>query len=288
MKRPGNREKGQTLVLAVLMMVVIIGIVALAIDGGFAYAQRRRMQNAADAAAMAGVWTLATSGSGAVGASVTQYATANGADTYSWYLADSNTVHVDAQVTFQTFFAGILGLNAMTASAESEASVGLVTQTDNLLPMTIEEQEFEVGELYTLWDNRRNIPGGFGWLDWNGVPVSATELASNICNPGNSGAWDVGDWIPSGPGVTNSGPVRQCLNTWIGREVTIPIYDLVAGRGANGRYRIVTFARFVLQDYRLTGNPKWVSGTFVQSVVPGAIGQQGGEEYELRAVDLTR
>ncbi len=56
---------GQVLVMFALLIVVLIGIVALSIDLGITYSQRRAMQNAADAAALGGAYQLA----GAVGSS---------------------------------------------------------------------------------------------------------------------------------------------------------------------------------------------------------------------------
>ena len=47
-------DDGITIVLVALLAVVLLLVAALAIDGGTAYANRRQMQNAADAAAMAG------------------------------------------------------------------------------------------------------------------------------------------------------------------------------------------------------------------------------------------
>jgi hypothetical protein len=49
-----NSEKGQVIVYLVLGLVVFLGFVALAIDGGMALADRRHLQNAADAASLAG------------------------------------------------------------------------------------------------------------------------------------------------------------------------------------------------------------------------------------------
>ena len=49
-----NSEKGQAIVYLVLGLVVFLGFVALAIDGGMAMSNRRHGQNAADAAALAG------------------------------------------------------------------------------------------------------------------------------------------------------------------------------------------------------------------------------------------
>ncbi|OGO11959.1 MAG: hypothetical protein A2Y53_01530 [Chloroflexi bacterium RBG_16_47_49] len=47
-------EKGQAIIYLVLGLVVFLGFVALAIDGGMALADRRHSQNAADAASLAG------------------------------------------------------------------------------------------------------------------------------------------------------------------------------------------------------------------------------------------
>lgn len=52
-------ERGQTLVIFVFAVVGLLAMVGLAIDGGTVFVDRRRMQNAADAGALAGVRTLA-------------------------------------------------------------------------------------------------------------------------------------------------------------------------------------------------------------------------------------
>jgi hypothetical protein len=49
-----STEKGQVLVLLVLAFVALLGFAALAIDGGMVYADKRRAQNGADAASLAG------------------------------------------------------------------------------------------------------------------------------------------------------------------------------------------------------------------------------------------
>ena len=50
-----KRESGQLMVMAAMGMAVFMGIAALAVDLGYAYSERRTSQNAADAAALAGV-----------------------------------------------------------------------------------------------------------------------------------------------------------------------------------------------------------------------------------------
>jgi hypothetical protein len=54
-----HQERGQSLVLVVFMLVVLLVFAGLAIDGGMAFLERRRMQNAADAGALAGTRELA-------------------------------------------------------------------------------------------------------------------------------------------------------------------------------------------------------------------------------------
>lgn len=60
--RPG-KQSGQAIVLIALMLTVLIGMVAVAIDGSRAYALRREMQDATDAAALAAADKLQQSGS---------------------------------------------------------------------------------------------------------------------------------------------------------------------------------------------------------------------------------
>jgi len=50
-------ERGQALIIIVFAIVGLIGITALAVDGGNAYLDRREAQNAADTAALAGAFT---------------------------------------------------------------------------------------------------------------------------------------------------------------------------------------------------------------------------------------
>jgi len=49
-----SSERGQTTVLLALAFITLLGFAALAIDGGMVYANRRHMQNASDAASLAG------------------------------------------------------------------------------------------------------------------------------------------------------------------------------------------------------------------------------------------
>lgn len=74
-----HTERGQILVMAALLITVLLGVVGLAVDAGFAYAQRRQAQNSADQAALAAAHRLFEGGSEASAISAAQdYVHANG------------------------------------------------------------------------------------------------------------------------------------------------------------------------------------------------------------------
>src|SRR5258708_5458805 len=52
-RRRRNSQKGQAIVLIGLMLLVLLGMVGLAVDGGRAYVDRREVQDAVDAGALA-------------------------------------------------------------------------------------------------------------------------------------------------------------------------------------------------------------------------------------------
>jgi len=281
-----HNQRGATLVWVLLAMVALIAMLALVLDGGYAYAQRRRMQNADDAAAIAGARMRGLGGSDTqVDSAVNQYATANGASAASWsYLNDQTTVEVTASYAFPTFFAGFVGLPQMTASAVAQASIEYLSGAGNLLPMIVEDDDFIIGQTYDLWADDPESPGNFGWLDWNSVPVGNPELANNIANPSNSGYWAIGYWVPGGPGVQPSAGVVNALDGWIDRSVTIPFYDDIQGTGVNTTYRISGFGEFVLDGYDFV-NPKRIWGHFINWV---ELGQGGGPNHGLSSVRLTQ
>ena len=58
MSRGAHDEEGQAIVIAVFFMIVLLGFCALTLDIGHAYLIKRRLQAAADAAALAGAQAL--------------------------------------------------------------------------------------------------------------------------------------------------------------------------------------------------------------------------------------
>jgi hypothetical protein len=295
-----KNERGQTLILIALTLTLLLAMLGLLLDGGLALVFRRKMQNAADAAAKAGVRELALGNNDATILSRTQeYAvTRNGAmeiraryypggeDIGRGGVPETATgVAVTTTLEFPTLFAGIVGLNEMTASASAEARFGAVRSASFLAPVAIhcdpsetaDDDEcppggFNYGSSYQLWGEKSG-PGSFHWLDWSGAPVSNPELVDNLNNHQYSGTWQVGDRVPAGPGVQNSGPVTAALDQWLAKDEderhwTVIVYDYVEDTGSNLEYHIYSFAEFILTGYNFNGNPKFIQGKFMRWTEP--------------------
>ena len=284
-----GRERGSIMTFFAISLTALLAVAALLLDGGTGLWQRRVIQNAADAAAFAGARSLALGGSSAdIGAQVNSLAGLNGADSATWHVIGGNTgVEVVAEHTFDTGFAGMFGHPTITVRAIAQASMMPVATLGNLLPMTTMCEPFVYGQTYQLWDSDKEAPGAFGWLDWDGVPVGNSELVDNLEHPSYSGTWSIGDWIPSGPGVQFSSGVSNALDGWIGKHVTIPLYDEVTGNGSHVRYRICGFGEFVLTDYDKHGNDKYVEGHFIRWVQPGT-GNPSAPNYGISTLRLTQ
>jgi hypothetical protein len=147
-----SSENGQTLVLVVIGFIAFVAILALVLDGGNAYAAKRKAQNAADAGALAGAMYMCkhrteVGAEDAAAQIARDYAGLNGADNFA--VVDANlsraSVIVTANVTKNTFFAGLIGFNQVSPRAEAEAAC---------------RPPSGVGVLPVAWACRNTVEGG--------------------------------------------------------------------------------------------------------------------------------
>jgi hypothetical protein len=282
LRQMGRRQEGQGLVLLALTMVALISMLALAVDGGNMYLQRRRMQTAADAGALAGAEIMGLGGNDteAIAASRDYAAGKNGAASAQVTVNHQDqTVTVIARRTSQTFLAGIVGHWSFEAAAEATASYAPVGGVPGgVFPIAIDWQEFEYDQPYDLYAG--DGPGNFGWLSWTGCQSNIC-LCESLTPPGNSETYtnpydpndhelNVGDWVEGSTAVVNSACVRDRLDYLIasGARVIIPVWNPAQGVGAGYEYNIVGFAEFALLDYHLP-NDNRITGQFIREVELG-------------------
>jgi hypothetical protein len=302
-----RQEEGQNLVLVALAMIVILAFAALVLDAGFAYAQRRRMQNAADAGTLAGVRELALEGSDSeIYAKIDEYTRVrNGADSFeATYVPggetigggtipeDTTGVRVRAVMTFPTFFAGVIGIPEMTANAEAAASFSAIASAMGLVPIAVQDFPFEYGGNYEIWDSDKVsdldegiiADGQRGWYNFNGGSVGDSEL-KNWMRYGYSEEVQQGEWINGSPGTMTS--VLQVAGERIGETLIVAIYDQ-AREGENGNgaldFHIKSFAAFRVAEVDLSGEDKKIKGVFERYVSPGDWG--GTSDHGVRVIRL--
>jgi hypothetical protein len=148
-RRKAQRNSGQVLIYASLAAIALLGMVGLALDGGNLYMHKRQMQNAADAAALAGAQTLKqaiqanqTPSDGQILQAIKHYAQLNrkpdvDKDLVASYSKDgvslgvgvgsgtvpndANGVEVTTAETMNSFFLRILGIASYRAQARAAA-----------------------------------------------------------------------------------------------------------------------------------------------------------------------
>ncbi|RPI27761.1 MAG: hypothetical protein EHM70_17460 [Chloroflexota bacterium] len=115
-------EKGQSIILIAILMLVFVGFLALVIDGGISYATRRTAQNAADAGALAGVRELCNGETDSIAINrAREYAITRNKATDAVVDVSGKAITVTTSIPFNTFFGGFLGQPEMTASAVAAA-----------------------------------------------------------------------------------------------------------------------------------------------------------------------
>ena len=168
------------MVIIALLLVALLAILALAIDGGLTYTQRRRAQNAADAGALAGARAMCTTGAGDPVVEAREYAGRNGVDNVASNVVVSaiqsgvvRSVVVSVTMPYDTFFAGILGISNTQVGAVAEAACYPPCSGAGLLPVA--------------WSCRPPSAGGEPSVsptcdvqvsrDLNGIPIDRCSLA---------------------------------------------------------------------------------------------------------------
>ena len=135
--RRGADQRGYVLVMVALVLVILVGFVALAVDSGFLVDSRTAGQGVADSAALGGAFTFVTSPTAPQPLTATTHATAIATD--QAILGDgvvagdvsvtvdvpNQRVTVDLTYPEETYFARVLGINSADIGVQAVAEAGL-------------------------------------------------------------------------------------------------------------------------------------------------------------------
>jgi hypothetical protein len=285
LRRRTSDERGATAVLVALLMVPLIGFAAIAVDLGKAYAERARLQVAADAAALAVAQDCARGNCGDMQATASAMVNANetGSTAAPPVLASSPLrVTVTGDKPTQHWFAPVLGIDATQVQASATVAWGAPGAGTAVLPLTFSYCAFvhQTGGLSTTSPSTIHftktatdgctgpsgnaVPGGFAWIDPDAGTCNATSaLAGQMTSK-------TGKSVPSSCAATD-------FARWLGSTVLLPIFDVAGSTGNNAWYRVYAYAAFRLTDYCLSnqvyspnavcgGTDRWISGYFTRFV----------------------
>jgi Flp pilus assembly protein TadG len=198
-RRPGvAHQAGQTLPLIVVFMVVVLGMAGLAIDLGDGYFQRQQVQDAADAAALAGAMEIPT---GSWQSAATTYAAKNDkpSDAVSASYNGTDTVTVTVTRSVPTYLLSVFGKSSITVSATASAKIEALAQVSgHVSPYAVTQQVYANGTGTSLF--LENQPGAYGTID---LPTTSNTTggscsgATNLGTPPNVKA-ELSDTLPAG------------------------------------------------------------------------------------------
>jgi hypothetical protein len=130
-------------------------------------------------------------------------------------------------------------------------------------------------------------PGNFGTvdigLDANSTPDLVRQIVDGVSAAdldAMGGEFEAGMTVDGETGMSIG--IKDAVESIIGQERTIPLYDTVAGTGDTTGFHIVGFAGIRIVDVNLTGNDKYI---MIQPAVvtdPSAVGDNGnGPSYHV-------
>jgi Flp pilus assembly protein TadG len=281
-------EGGASAILFSLLLVPMLGFTAVAVDVGSLYAQRARLQVAADAAALAVAQDCARGNCGDMLATATALVEANhGEATAAQPLLGSQppSVTVAGSTLQEHWFAPVIGHDSSTVSATATVAWGAPGRGTAVLPLTFswcEWQQQTGGGLpsgtavRTIYFTKTSdttgctgpsnniVPGGFAYLD---TPSGKCEAASARNERSYS---STGNSVPSDCSTLD-------FSEWLGDVVLLPLFEESGDQGSNAWYRVYGYAAFRLTGYHLggqystspqpcNGNERCVTGYFTRFV----------------------
>jgi Flp pilus assembly protein TadG len=278
--RKQTRKNGQTVMMFAILLPVLLGLTALAVDVSLFYFTWSQMQSAADASVLAAASKLPAAPAAAKTVATT-YATTNGmlaAEIATPVVAaDGSWISVSLTRTTPLYFARVLGLNSVPITVTAKAQLQTTGSATGALPLGLSSQTtYALGQTITV--HKTNSVGPGNWDSLSLGCTGASCLANNLAN-GYAGTLSVGQVVSSQTGDA-VGPYNSGFNTRIAngaasdpggtwdnhsfndqRIALVPVMDWT-GCSGNCNLTITGFASVWLNSP--------TSFTFIGSVVPGA------------------
>jgi Flp pilus assembly protein TadG len=290
-----HEEKGSVIIVMVIFLTVLIGMAAMVTDTGAMYLTRSRLQNAVDAAVLAGIQDLPGNPSQAV-ETASAYA-ANNSPLHAeidipQILETNHAIYVSAHKTVNFGFGRVMGLDSKLIEAEAQARLEPITGVSGALPLAVMKGVWTLGDTVTLKGGAQEAIDG-GWRGAISLGGNGTSVYEENLKKGYAGILRLEDLVNvengnmSGPTQTGTGyRLAACPHT---PKCTITQYNLACPRigvvpvveqilltdkkgdqtVSKKQVRITGFALFLFSDVFGNGSDSRITGRFIQGIVQG-------------------
>ncbi|GAA3310720.1 TadE/TadG family type IV pilus assembly protein [Arthrobacter ramosus] len=302
--KSADEERGAAGVLVALMMLVLIGVGAVAVDVGQIYAERAQLQNGADAGALA---VASSCAKGSCNISLAgPLANSNANDGASTVKSVDLSVPGKVTVTTSTkdgttgagylskMFANALNTGPVTVGAQATATWGGPGSGPAILPLAFAPCQFDInGATQTILTHGSTtcvsdspsgqvIPGGYEWLIPDTGQCAAKVYPDDPTTPGV-----VDPYALSKTGLSMPKECKTLISGYLNTVVAFPVFTEASASGAGGKYYIKGYAAFYLSGYNfpgmsggdqtgLGGSNNGIRGHFVSWIADPSVYQGGG------------
>jgi hypothetical protein len=290
-----RREEGQTIVMAAVSMVVLLGLSGMVLDVGSWFRQQRVSQATVDAAALAGAQALPTDPNSAR-TLASDFAAKNGGVagatfTVSTKWSPNDMITVSQVGSASGFFSKLFGVSTVSLHAHASAVSKIPTEVNGVAPITVDIKHpmlsgpgcpcFNVPTTIPL--GKKGVPGGFGLIDLDqadGGTAGNSTVSTWITN-GYQG------YLPTGGYFSDTGAkftAKQVQDSLVGRyntDLLFPVYDSITDQGSNATYHIIGWVSFHISLTQSAGNDGSLTGYFDRVIWDGIVSTTGSTNPQI-------
>lgn len=277
MKKLDN--KGNAAIILCLAITALLGFAAYVIDVGMVYAEKVKLTNAIDSAALAAILELPNND---IKAKIIaeDYLQKNNVDPNQTTIvvgADHKSIQIEGIKNVNHMFAPIIGISSSNVEAKTKAVLASAKSVNSgIRPFAVEAYNFPYGELVTIKEGAGDgYHGNYGAVALGGQ--GANVFRGNALY-GYNGTISVGDYIDTEPGniagVTND--IKNYINSESStfdnfsrdsiRVWTIPLVDSLEVDGRKS-VLVVGFAAFYVENVIDNSGKIEITGRFIKFVL---------------------
>jgi len=268
-------EKGSAAVVICLLMTAIMGVAALVTDIGMVYAERVKLSNALDSAALAAALELPGNGGQAI-AVAKDYLQKNGVDPAETTITlgtGNKSIKIEGTKNVKHLFAQVIGIESSDVHARAMAVIAPVKSVKGIKPFAVEAFDYTYGDQVTL-----KVGGGYGSYGNYGAIALGGTGASNFKEKalyGYSGTISVGDFLETETG--NMSGATNAIKNYINSEnstfdnfprdsVRVWTLPLVESLDVTGRDKVevIGFAVFYVEAVQNSSGKMEITGRFIR------------------------